>query len=277
MRHMLDCAYLPHEIPPCDVLAGYLPGGSVSHAWSADDWARARLHAGYILPIHVAAYHGDAIAGANAGRETANQCRNLTIGEGCAVVLDIEHEAVAHVVDGGYAAAWVGAVATAGFHPVIYASATDRARVAKLADLWLASWGKPAQLLTGTVATQYDGGPGKAFDQSVVSDKLTLAHTGKGGGNVPQPTKTAMVAVLMTRTGKGYYEVNEDGAVYALGDAVYHGGANSPDVTPYTIVGAALTPSGGGYVLIDSNGGVYCYGDAEFHGAVVGGVLHEGK
>lgn len=274
MRHMLDCESLPAEIPPCDVLAGYITGGSVAHAWSPDEWARARAHAPFILPIHVAAYHGDSIAGAAAGHVSVNDARGLGVEDGCAVCIDVEHAAAAHVVESGYVAAWIGVVGAAGFHPVIYASATDKALVSKLGPLWLASWGKPAALLPGTVATQYDGGAGKAFDQSVVSDALKLHATGKGGGAVPQPTKAAMVKIIPTLDGKGYYEVNEDGAVYALGDAVYHGGANDPDVSAYKIVDAALSPSGKGYWLIDGNGGVFCYGDAEFHGAVVGGVVH---
>lgn len=276
MRLMLDAAVLPAEIPACDVLAGYITGGSVDHVWSPDDWARAKAHAAYILPIHVAAFDGDAVAGGAAGHVSVNDARGLGLGEGDAVCIDVEHSAAAHVVRSGYAAAWIGVVASAGLVPITYASASDVALVKPLGRLFLASWGKPAALIPGTVATQYDGGPGKAFDKSVVADGLQLHHTGKGGGAVSTTSRAPMVGTAPTPSGEGYWECDSDGAVFAFGDAVYHGGANSPDVSEFVIVGIAAHPREQGYWLTASDGGVFGFGAAKFHGAMVGGKLKPG-
>lgn len=273
MRLMLDCADLPASIPSCDVLAGYITGGSVAHVWSAEDWSRAKAHAAHILPIHVASYTGDAVAGAAAGHQSVNDAHGLLLTEGDAVCIDIEHADTAHIVDHGYAAAWIGVVGAAGFHPIVYASKSDQAKVHTLGDLWLAQWGHAESLIPGTVATQFDGGPGKAFDRSVVADKLQLHNTGKAGGNVPQKTTAGIVGGAATHTGNGYWLVDSDGAVFAFGDAVYHGGANSPDVSPFVIVALIPTPTSGGYWLVASDGGVFSFGDAHYHGSIPGGPL----
>lgn len=273
MRIMLDCAELPATIPPCDVLAGYITSPSDAHDWSAEDWSRAKAHAGYILPIHVAANGGDAIAGAAAGHQSVNDVRGLSLVEGSAVCIDVEHANAAHAVESGYAAAWCGVVGAAGFTPLVYGSATDQKLLAPLGHLWLAKWGHADTLITGSVATQFDGGPGKAFDQSVVADTLKLSPTGKVVAPMNSSDGSPIVGIVYTRKGDGYWQYNEDGAVFAFGAASYHGGANSPDVSRFVIVGLSPTPDDGGYVLTDSNGGVYCYGNAKYFGAMLGGKL----
>jgi hypothetical protein len=273
MRLMLDAAQLPAVIPPCDVLAGYITSPADAHTWTADEWARARAHAAGILPIHVAPANSNAVAGANAGHQSVNDAHGLGIQEGCAVCIDIEHAGAAHVVESGYAHAWVGVVGAAGFLPLVYASATDRKLVAPLGELWLADWTGHAGLIAGTVATQYANETPAGFDSSVLADTLRIAHTGTGGAPVGNNTKAPVVGIVAHPSGAGYWTFNDEGAVYAFGAAKYHGGANAPDVSKYVIVGMAATHTGDGYWLVAADGGVFSYGDAHFYGAVVGGVL----
>lgn len=274
--HMLDASYLPAAIPPCDILAGYLHSPGTGHPWPPDDWARAKAHCPGLVPIFVAVPGGDAIAGAHYGQETVNECRNLAIPDGAVVVLDIEHGGADQVVHSGQAAAWVGVVATAGFVPVIYASATDHDLVKPLGKLWLASWGKPPALLPDTVMTQYDGGPGKAFDQSVVSKALHIAGIATNGGSNPVPGTSPTVGFAHTPSGDGYWQVTEDGHIYTFGDAQYLHSPEDPHFKHVPIKGIVGHPTRQGYWIIGVDGSVYAYGGSRYFGNFSNGVLHPG-
>jgi hypothetical protein len=80
----------------------------------------------------------------------------------------------------------------------------------------------------------------------------------------PPPPTASFRAIAATPSGKGYWEVASDGAIFSYGDAQYHGGANSVPHEP--IIALAPTPSGGGYALLASDGAVYAYGDAKYAG-----------
>lgn len=273
MRTMLDAFTLPHDVPHVDAIAGYLPSSGTLADWTPDEWARARAAARYIVPVFVAPADQDAVAGKAHGAQAAHDSANLSIPKGCVIVLDLEQNRVHHDTESGYAKAWVAEVSELGYHPVIYTSASSKPLVKGLAPLWLASWGKPPALLPDSVATQYEGGAGHAYDLSVVADDLPLAPTHSGGNPVETPSSAPMVGIVYTKSGNGYWQFNEDGAVFAFGDAQYHGGANKPDVSVYTIVGMAALPDDTGYVLTASDGGVFAFGRAKFRGAVVGGKV----
>ena len=71
-----------------------------------------------------------------------------------------------------------------------------------------------------------------------------------------------MIAIVATPSGKGYWLLASDGAVYSYGDAAYHGGAKGvPHSAP--IVGIAAM-AGSGYWLSASDGAVY-HGGANAH------------
>ncbi|HET9075580.1 MAG TPA: hypothetical protein VFN68_01495 [Acidimicrobiales bacterium] len=95
---------------------------------------------------------------------------------------------------------------------------------------------------------------------------------GYGGGftsSVPAPV-SPVVAVASTPDGHGAYAAESDGAVVALGDAVYHGSmAGTPLNKP--IVGIAADPAGG-YWLVASDGGIFSFGGARFYGSA--GSIH---
>ncbi len=75
-----------------------------------------------------------------------------------------------------------------------------------------------------------------------------------------------MSAIASTPDGKGYWEVGENGSVYAFGDAGFYGSGINLNVNG-PVVSIQATPDGKGYILITSNGGVYTFGDATFKGA----------
>jgi hypothetical protein len=60
-------------------------------------------------------------------------------------------------------------------------------------------------------------------------------------------------------TGRGYWLVTNQGAVYAFGDAPFLG---APGNTGSAITGAVRTPDGKGYWILDAEGAVHGYGDA---------------
>lgn len=71
------------------------------------------------------------------------------------------------------------------------------------------------------------------------------------------------VAIVPTKTGKGYYLVASNGGVFSFGDAEFHGSMGAEQLNA-PIVGAELTPTGAGYWLVGQDGGVFAFGDAEF-------------
>jgi uncharacterized protein YkwD len=95
-----------------------------------------------------------------------------------------------------------------------------------------------------------------------------------------------VVGMTATADGEGYWLVDDDGDVYAFGDAVSYGQAPgslqkcsaSPGSSGYyvvsgtaaacpTIIGIVSTPDGKGYWLLTASGAVNTYGDATYSGS----------
>jgi hypothetical protein len=90
-----------------------------------------------------------------------------------------------------------------------------------------------------------------------------------GGAPSAGPTKRkAKNMIASTSTGNGYWTVAEnDGAVYAFGDAQFLGGANAPDVTQPGVTIVGIEGHGtDGYWLLASDGSVFAFGSAGFYG-----------
>lgn len=81
--------------------------------------------------------------------------------------------------------------------------------------------------------------------------------------------KNPVVDFVPTLTGAGYYFLCRDGAVFAMGDAVFYGGRGGDDVENAPCKTMALTPSGKGYWIVGEDGGVFTFGDAQFYGSIV--------
>ena len=113
----------------------------------------------------------------------------------------------------------------------------------------------------------WDCGPGFPMDEV-----LELAGAGPPAHAVT--TRKGHNMISSTSTGRGYWTVTPDGAVYAFGDAQFRGGANDPDgagplrelvESGEEIVGIAGVGEDG-YRLLASGGGLYCFGSADFFG-----------
>jgi N-acetylmuramoyl-L-alanine amidase len=112
----------------------------------------------------------------------------------------------------------------------------------------------------------WDCGPGFPMD-----DVLAVA-AGKPAHAPTQRKGQEMIA--STASGRGYWIVKPDGAVYAFGDAQHKGSANDPDAggpgAPHLSPGHEIVGIAGvgndGYRLVSDDGGVYCYGSASFEG-----------
>ena len=81
-----------------------------------------------------------------------------------------------------------------------------------------------------------------------------------------------VVGMAATPTGKGYWLVGSDGAVFDFGDATALGSLAGTRLAQ-PVVGIAATPSGKGYWLAAGDGGVFSFGDASYAGSVGGQPL----
>jgi len=70
--------------------------------------------------------------------------------------------------------------------------------------------------------------------------------------------------------GEGYWQVAEDGGVFALDGAPFYGSTGNIELAA-PVVGIQPTPTGKGYWLVAKDGGIFAYGDAQFYGST-GGV-----
>lgn len=91
------------------------------------------------------------------------------------------------------------------------------------------------------------------------------------GSPPPPPTMKGQDMIASTSTGKGYWTVTHDGAVYAFGDAQSHGGlfANPPGgakLNPGATVVGIAGDGNTGYWILASDGGVYAFGSASHYG-----------
>lgn len=80
--------------------------------------------------------------------------------------------------------------------------------------------------------------------------------------------------VIATVSGNGYWEVAEDGGVFAFGDAPFFGSMGGHPMNA-PVVGAAAHPRGHGYWLVGADGGVFNFGAAKFFGSMAGQTLNE--
>jgi hypothetical protein len=109
--------------------------------------------------------------------------------------------------------------------------------------------------------------------QFPMGEVLSMALAGGGVGPAPT-TRRSRNMIASTSTGRGYWCVTADGAVYSFGDAAYAGGAfdldpNAPGRQPMTPGTECVGIAGkdcDGYWLFASDGGVFSFGSAMFYG-----------
>jgi hypothetical protein len=105
----------------------------------------------------------------------------------------------------------------------------------------------------------YDCGTSFPMDQVI--------SMAKGGAPAPAPTTKGGNMIASTTTGKGYWTVTTDGAVYAFGDAQYKGGPNKDKVLqPGVSVQGIAAKGNDGYWVEGTDGSIFCYGSAQMYG-----------
>jgi hypothetical protein len=117
-----------------------------------------------------------------------------------------------------------------------------------------------------------DGGDVFAFGDARHHGDL-VGDPGNPSSGVPG-VRGAVVALLPTATGGGYWLVSSEGGVFSFGDAPFHGSLGGVAVNGQ-IVGAEATSTGGGYWLVATDGGVFSFGDARFFGSMGGRRLNQ--
>ncbi|HWG72866.1 MAG TPA: hypothetical protein VG184_02295 [Acidimicrobiales bacterium] len=85
-------------------------------------------------------------------------------------------------------------------------------------------------------------------------------------GPVANPQTAAVVGMAATRTGRGYWMVNQAGIVSVFGDATAYGDMSGKALNK-PIVAMSRSTDGGGYWLVASDGGIFNFGDAHFEGS----------
>jgi hypothetical protein len=103
-------------------------------------------------------------------------------------------------------------------------------------------------------------------DAGFFGDTTTIAmHTGAAFAGVP-------VGLAAAPDGKGYWQVDSDGGVFAFGSAKFYGSMSGRPLAG-GVVGIAAAPDGKGYWLVASDGGVFAFGSARFAGSMHGHAL----
>jgi hypothetical protein len=93
---------------------------------------------------------------------------------------------------------------------------------------------------------------------------IAATVTPSGGGMTPLING---IDFAWTPTGKGYWEVQEDGGVFTHGDAPFLGSLGDKHLNA-PIVAIASHPTRWGYWMAGADGGVFTFGDAVFYGSM---------
>lgn len=100
---------------------------------------------------------------------------------------------------------------------------------------------------------------------------ITRSGATSHGSLRPGASPVPVVGLTAAPSGRGYYEVSQDGDVYPFGDATSFGSMQSLPITERMfspVTGLAPTPNGRGYWEVNAYGAVYSFGDAGYYGSV---------
>jgi hypothetical protein len=101
------------------------------------------------------------------------------------------------------------------------------------------------------------------------TDDSTANHFAPCQNGVPPPPPPPPIGVMgmaVTRTGQGYWLVDDIGRVTVFGDATNYGDMSGKPLNQ-PVMDIAATPTGAGYWLVSSDGGIFTFGDAPFFGS----------
>src|SRR5258708_39272612 len=89
----------------------------------------------------------------------------------------------------------------------------------------------------------------------------------RGAPRAARPAGSKARRMEPTPTTNGYWIANEDGGVYAFGDAPTLGNVNATDLGPHEkVTSLSGTPSGKGYWIFTTKGRGFTFGDAQKFG-----------
>ena len=106
------------------------------------------------------------------------------------------------------------------------------------------------------------------------AERHLVGHDSAGPLRRRIPASVPIVGVAATPTGKGYWLVGSDGAVYPFGDASALGSLGGSHLNS-PIQAMAATADGQGYWLVAADGGVFSFGGAPFLGSLGGQHLNQ--
>jgi len=166
--------------------------------------------------------------------------------------------------------------ALAGHHGVVAAAATSDGKglwlvaadgtIVSIGDAPTMAFGaRPAGGVTGASVTPDETG---IVATTGTGDVLTAGTARTYGDLASEHIGGPIVDVEPTRDGKGYWLVENDGTVFAFGDAHSYGSLRgTAGLRPVgAIVGMAATPDGRGYWEVSGDGSIFAFGGAEFLG-----------
>ncbi len=93
-----------------------------------------------------------------------------------------------------------------------------------------------------------------------------LTSCGQGAAGACPVNVGAVVSMVTTPDGNGYWMATGNGMVFFFGDATDQGSASGLKLAA-PIVSMAATPDGKGYWLVGADGGVFTFGDAPYEGS----------
>jgi hypothetical protein len=119
--------------------------------------------------------------------------------------------------------------------------------------------------------------PGKVKVEAVMQKGIDPANSDIDIAIAPQITDTTQdsdVTSVDASLPGGYYQLGQDGGIFAFGDAQFYGSTGSLKLNK-PVVGMSSQPGGGGYRFVATDGGVFAYGNAAFYGSMGGSPLNK--
>jgi hypothetical protein len=90
----------------------------------------------------------------------------------------------------------------------------------------------------------------------------------------PNPADLPVVGMAVTKTGLGYWMVNQAGYLNHYGDATDYGDLSWAQLAK-PVVDIAATATGAGYWMVCADGGIFTFGAAQYHGSLAGYHLNK--
>ncbi len=135
------------------------------------------------------------------------------------------------------------------------------------------TWTRATEVTAPANARSNPGAELYAISCSSAGNCTAAGDYNDSAGNLQGMVETS-TSPLTHSSGGGYWQVGNDGGMFAFGDAHYFGSLPGHAIHVSNIVGMAATPDGGGYWLVGDDGGMFAFGDAHYFGSLPGHAIH---